>query len=422
MFRRLLGSGHSDAGSRRVAGRSGGSEPGTFGRKKKNKTSGNDENTLGMIRKGMEEEHFASGVTKDKVAMADKLDSHKAGTNFKYAVIGSAPSDERTGIMSRLRTYKAPSKVSNHTLSEIPAIRLLGDAVQFPMTDALKTPGGGGNGDYCLIDSVMIHFVPLDSFLNDKSVITIQLNDFRKISATAVRTARVDNTMAYNLLFSLDFCVETRDLDKMTLSFACPQKDFQEGVAWGAVKVVAQVAFLSFPKRLPVIETLAVAIFADTDLLEYDWDPREIDAVLTPQALKGLREANRRGEVENLTLPRDDKVDNTMARTVMGKTLEDSSAEEVISAMKKAALRAQRPLTNLRDLGESSGSQVVPRAPLKSALKKVNEVNHQKDDSSERSFEELSPNDSQSMQGSNDDLSDVGMSPARGKRIARFTG
>jgi len=422
MFRRLLGAGGSGERGDGGSGRSEKGKQGRFGRKQKAYGNDDEGNRLGLIRKGMEEEHFASGVTKDKVAMADKLDSHKAGTNFKYAVIGSAPSDERTGIMSRLRTYKAPSKVSNHTLSDIPAIRLFGDAVEFPMTDALKTSGGTNRGDYCLIDSVLIHFVPLDSFLNDKSVITIQLNDFRKVSSTAVRVARVDNTMAYNLLFSLDFCVESRDLDKMTLSFACPQKDFQEGIAWGAVKVVAQVAFLSFPKRLPVIETLAVAIFADTDLLEYKWDPREIDAVLTPQALKGLREAHRRGEVENLTMPRDDMVNNTMARTVVGKTLEESSAEEAITAMKKAALKAQRPLVKTWPNSEFTNQQKTTKTPLRSALKKGSNPEENDDEKASVSTIELTPEDSHSVVGSTDDLSDVGMSPAKGKRIARFTG
>jgi hypothetical protein len=422
MFRRLLGSSSSSKGGGIGESSTGSGKQGRFSRRKRVYHNEGEGNRLGLIRKGMEEEHFASGVTKDKVAMADKLDSHKAGTNFKYAVIGSAPSDERTGIMSRLRTYKAPSKVSNHTLSDIPAIRLFGDAVEFPMTDALKITGGGDKGSYCLIDSVLIHFVPLDSFLNDKSVITIQLNDFRKISATTVRVARVDNTMAYNLLFSLDFCVESRDLDKMTLSFACPQKDFQEGVAWGAVKVVAQVAFLSFPKRLPVIETIAVAIFADTDLLEYEWDPREIDAVLTPQALKGLREAHRRGEVENLTLPRDDKIDNAMARTVVGKTLEDSSAEEAIMTMKQAALRAQRPVRMPEQTSHNPNGTTMTKMPLKSALKQGFKMDAGEEEEVDGSVEELSPDDSHSMQGSADDLSDAGMSPAKGKRIARFTG
>jgi hypothetical protein len=408
MFRRLLGNSGSGSGSTRDKGRVASRGNSRFGRKKNEISDGGSANRMGVIRNDMEEEHFASGVSKEKVAMSDKLDSHKGGTMFKYAVIGSAPSDERTGIISRLRTYKAPSRVNNMNISEIPAIRLFGDAVEFPMTDALRMSGSGGKEDYCLIDSVLIHFVPLDSFLNDKTVITIQLNDFRKISGTAVRVARVDNTMTYNLLFSLDYCVETRDLDKMTLSFACPQKDFQEGVSWGAVKVVAQVAFMSFPKRLPVIETLAVAIFADTDLMDYQWDPREMDAVLTPQAIKGLKEANGRGEVENLTLPKDDKVGYSAARTIMGITPENSSPGEAITAMKEAALKVRR--------------EAEVRNPLRSALRKrpIEDVDspvfeNPHDDG-------ITPDDSQSRQGSVTSLSDVVEGDPKGKRIARFTG
>jgi hypothetical protein len=422
MLNRFFGKGGSQQGSSGGQYGKGQETRRSFGRKKKLIQDDGHTSRLGNIRKNMEEEHFASGVTKDTVTMADKLGSHKGGTLFKYAVIGSAPSEERTGIISRLKTYKAPSKVSSLNISDIPAIRLFGDAIEFPMTDALKHSGSGPGEDYCLIDSVLIHFVPLDSFLNDKSVITIQLNDFRKITGTAVRIAKVDNTMAYNILFSLDFCVETRDLDKMTLSFACPQKDFQDGVAWGAVKVIAQVAFLSFPKRLPVIETLAVAIFADTDLQEYEWDPREIDAVLAPQALKGLREAYNRGEIENLTLPRDDKISNNVARTIMGKSMEESSPSEAIEAMRQAALQRSR-LESGKVLGSSAGADPNELIrPLKSAMKPRVSPPVSHIGSSSNNGDDVSPDDSMSVQGMGDDLSELGDSPPKDKRITRFTG
>lgn len=361
MLSRLFSRGGSDHRRRHSSGSGSQQHRSRMGFQKSRDTGVSEESKLGAVKKGMDEEHFASGVSKEKAGMTDKLNSYRTGQTFKYAVISNAPSEERSGIMSRLRSYKAPSKQSPLSLSEIPAIRLLGEAVSFSMVEAVRSSGTGGREDYCLIDSVLVHYVPLDSFLNDKSVVTIQVNDFRKVTGTAVRIAKVDNTMAYNVLFCLDYCVESRDLDKMTLSFACPQRDFQEGVAWGAVKVVAQVAFMSFPIRAPVIETMAVAVFADTDLLEYEWDPREVDAVIGPQALSGLRAANKRGDIENLTQPKDDRVEVGMARSVMVRDVTDEAPSDIIDSMKRTVMNRV-----------PHASPKTPRStqPAKSALKK----------------------------------------------------
>ncbi|QCF40769.1 movement protein [Entoleuca phenui-like virus 1] len=342
MLRKFFGRRGSD--NKPSGARPGGSIRGsiTGSRKMKDKETEDREARRGAVLRNMDEALFASGVPKNHVSMADKLDSHKAGSTFKYAVIGTQPSEERTGIMNKLRNYKAPSKLQNFSLSDIPFIRLMDDEVEFSMKEALRSSNAQKHEDYCLIDSVLIHFVPLDSFLNDKSPITIQLNDFRRVNNTVARLATVDNTMSYNILFCLDYCVESRDLERMTLSFACPQKDFQPGVAWGAVKVIAQVKFMSFPVRMPVIETMAVAIFADTDLLEYEWDPREFDAVLGPQALQGVRQANKRGELENLTIAKNDRMEVGMARTLAMGSLEEEEPGEAIQALKNAALLRQR--------------------------------------------------------------------------------
>lgn len=422
MLSRIFGGGRSRSGS-------GESTAGGRSKASRRRSTAQDEGALaanasrlGEIRKNMEEEQYASGVSRNEASMADKLDHHRAGTLFKYAVIGNAPSAERTGIISRLKTYKAPSKISSLNLSDLLPIRLTGDAVEFSMLDALRGTNPAGREPYCLIDSVLIHFVPLDSFLNDKTVVTVQMNDFRKVVGTAVRVARIDNTMAYNLLFSLDFCVETVDLDKMRLSFACPQKDFQDGVSWGAVKVVAQVAFLSFPRRLPVIETLAVAIFADTDLLEYECDPRKMDAVLGPQALSGIRKAHERGEIENLTQPKDDRLVSGSARTIMGGSLEDGTPEAAIATMKQAALMRARP--SLRPSASQGARQ--PKSDFSDGdqgdLLVAGREKHQARVEDEEDSESLAPGDSMSTAGVPE--SEIGVTPkaSPSKRIVKFVG
>lgn len=278
----------------------------------------------------------------DHPTLSDKLESHRAGQKFKYAVITNKPSDDRKHMLDMLRSFKPSSRTEDLTLDQIPFVRLIGDVSKMSLTEAIGKDGMKGILDYTLIDCILIHFIPLDSFAEEKSVVTIQLNDFRKKEGTVARKCRVDSTMGYNVLFCLDFCVESRDLHRMTLSFSSDSRNFQEGVSWGAVKVVAQIKHSTAPTKSPLIDTMGVMLFSDTDLDEFQSDPRELDLVITPESLRKLREAKLRGEIENKTLPSDDKKEIVTARTVIGPDPGDLEVPELIEAMKEKHLLAER--------------------------------------------------------------------------------
>lgn len=339
-------------------------------------TIGSQKDHEGAIKREGEEEKFASGMPEYHPGLSDKIDSHRGGQLFKYAVITNKPSDERSEFFSKLRVFKPKVKERQVTLSDIPPIRLIGDSIEFDLTMALSKQDLAAMGEYILIDCVLIHYIPLDSFANDKSVVTIQMNDFRKIGSPAVRRCKVDSTMGYNILFTLDYCVEKVDIDKMTVSFANHSKDFQEGIAWGAVKVVAQVMGLSFPKRVPLVDTLGVMIFADTDLQAYECDPRELDLVITPESLKRMREMHERGEIENKTMPASDRKELSTARTVMDTGGEFEPIDDKISKLREEGLKASREGQTVREVLK----------PKKSSLKKITrEVAKQDEDKSSTS-------------------------------------
>jgi len=317
-------------------------------------------NKEGVIKQGMDEESFASGMPLENSALKDKMDSHRAGTFFKYAVITNKPSDERQSMLSKLRSFKPQSQVTNLSLNDIPPIRLVGEVVSLDLKQIL-TPEIMRNGeDYLQVDCILIHFIPLDSFANDKSVVNVQINDFRKISNTAVRSAKVDNTMGYNILFFLDYCVEKRDVNKINLSFSCSTKEFQAGIAWGAVKVIAQIQTRSFPVRMPLVGTMGVMLLSDTDLEDFECDPRMLDLVITPESLARLRQLNKRQEIENRTIPVTDRKELVTAKTILGDSYEEEEVGSVIGRMKEMAMLKER--------------QENARALVKSKLKKINET------------------------------------------------
>jgi O6-methylguanine-DNA--protein-cysteine methyltransferase len=304
----------------------------------------------GAIKRQGEEETFASGMPTDFPGLSDKIDTHRRGNLFKYAVITNKPSEERSGFFSRLRTFKPQVQESVMTLSEIKAIRLIGEAVEFDLSMAMSTTELENLGDYVLIDSILIHYIPLDSFANDKSVVTIQVNDFRKLGNTVARSCKVDSTMGYNILFTLDYCVEKRDIRRMTVSFANHSKEFQEGVAWGAVKIVAQIVGLSFPKRVPLVDTMGVMLFADSDLQPFECDPRSLDLIITPEALKRLRILHEQGEIENKTIPLSDKKDIATARTIIEFDDEEEAVDSHIQKLKEMGLKKNKEHENVRSI------------------------------------------------------------------------
>jgi len=304
----------------------------------------------GAIKRQGEEETFASGMPSDHPGLSDKIDTHRKGNLFKYAVITNKPSEERSGFFSRLRTFKPQVQESVMTLSDIKAIRLIGEAVEFDLSMALSPSEMMKLGDYVLIDSILIHYIPLDSFANDKSVVTIQVNDFRKLGNSVARSCKVDSTMGYNILFTLDYCVEKRDIQRMTVSFANHSKEFQEGVAWGAVKIVAQIVGLSFPKRVPLVDTMGVMLFADSDLQPFECDPRSLDLIITPEALKRLRKLHEQGEIENKTIPSSDRKEITTARTIIEFDEEEEAVDSHIQKLKEMGLKKSKEGENVRSI------------------------------------------------------------------------
>lgn len=409
MLRRLFSSGNDGSGhNRKLSSDSSQSfRPGSrFKGKRLLMNDDTSKENEGVIKRTMDEEQFASGIPKEHQGLKDKFESHKAGTLFKYAVITNKPSDERQGMLSKLRSFKPQTKVSNISLNDIPAIRLIGDYVQMNLGQTLSQSVRTNGEDFLLVDCILVHFVPLDSFANDKSVVTIQVNDFRKVTNTVARVAKVDNTMGYNVLFFLDYCIEKRDASKISLSFTCSSKEFQEGVSWGTVKVVSQIQTLSFPRRMPLIGTMGVILLSDTDLDDFECDPREIDLVITPETLKKLRDANRRGEIENRTLPVSDKQELITAKTVLGDSYEEDDVGSVMSKMKEMAILKERQhlakaanLKKLQSINENSSDTQEQASNSKKSRQNDSGISMMPPNGDYDQLKEVEVGDSVSMQG-----------------------
>lgn len=296
-----------------------------------------------------------------RMSMVDRLESHRKGSLFKYAVISSAPPKNRGSILDRLRTYQPPNDQTNVRLDDLPPLLLSDEYTCVNLSQAIDSKNPGLKKPFCMISDIFIHYVPLDTFLSTQSTVEVMLNDGRKMDEDVVRHASFSSNAGYNVLMTLDYCVETRDIGLLNLTFSRHVSKFKKGKSWAMCKVLIGIDFFDYAKRSNIQETLAVCQFAETDLAQFMTDPRGTDQVITSEGLRQMRNTFAAGDIENLTVPRSDQKSMGTAMTILasGGDLGDCEPEEVIEAIKEKALQEQR----------AKAQQIVIR-PRKSALRK----------------------------------------------------
>jgi len=276
------------------------------------------------------------------MGLVDRLEAHPAGKMLKNTVISNEPPPDRELNIMRLRTFKPQNDFAKMTLHDVPPVELMSEFAEFPITQAMTDTQFNELKDYILVSDVFFHFIPMDSFYSKSSPVTFQINDFRKIDNTCMRRYPLSNTGGYNILMSLDYCVAKKDLHHLSYSVSTTLNTFRKGASWGAVKVVLTVSHMDFPVKSNIQETMGVLHLADSDLKEYISDPRHSDGYITPQALNLLRSHYKRGEIENINKPRDDKVEINTAQTVVGGGEQSTDVRDLMFNMRNAALEQER--------------------------------------------------------------------------------
>jgi hypothetical protein len=324
-----------------------------------------------------------------RMSMVDRLESHRKGSLFKYAVISSAPPKNRGSILDRLRTYQPPNDQTNVRLDDLPPLLLSDEYTCVNLSQAIDGKNPGLKKPFCMISDIFIHYVPLDTFLSTQSTVEVMLNDGRKMDEDVVRHASFSSNAGYNVLMTLDYCIETKDINLLNLTFSRHVSKFKKGKSWAMCKVLIGIDFFDYAKRSNIQETLAVCQFAETDLAQFMTDPRGTDQVITSEGLRQMRETFASGDIENLTKPRSDQKSMGTAMTILGNggDLGDCEPEEVIEAIKEKALQEQR----------IKAQQMVIR-PRKSSMKPTSQAKVINDSPAE---------ESEDVQHTDDGLSDM---------------
>lgn len=341
--------------------------------------------------------NFAS----EEDSLEDKLMRHRTGSYFKYATIVTAPPPDRSRLLERMRNFKAVNDYQHRSLDDLPAIDLKGNYCEFQLSQALQTVGRQPLPPYTLVSEVLVHYVPMDTFFALQCPAVFQINDFRKVQDTVVREYELTDKGSYNILFCLDYSVRTEDVGDLVLSVACNQKLFREGIAWGTMKVVIRMTHLQFPIKANLQETIGVTLWAHSDLEDYISNPFKQSGLITGEALSELKKAFKRGDIEDLVTPSDNKRQLNAARTVVGESSRDVPVDSIMEIMKTKALAETKA-----NLGTKGGNKTNPLAKGREMMANDKEEEEESDQGME---DDISPDDSFSNAGS-----------TKQKKVARF--
>lgn len=389
------------------------------------------ERRKGAIIKDLSTTSMKHDFSDENDTLASKLERHRAGNLFKYAVISTAPPKDRGSILEKVRSFRAKNDVVLSSLDDLPAINLINNFTEFRLSQALGQVKLSSLPPYTIVTDVLVHYIPMDTFFAISHPLEIQINDFRKSEDTTVRHYTLTDKGAYNILFCMDYSTMTTDLEDMSLSFACNATGFREGKAWAAVKIIIRMSHGTFPQKANLQETIGVTLWAHSDLEDYLVDPTSMDGTISGEALKLLKQAYLRGDIEDLVTPRDNKKQMNLARTVVGESGANLPPDLMIESMREQALSEERKRSarfgGVTNIGDSMKSTPVTY-PIKPAMKKTSPFEagraamgkDEQENESNSKQGDMKPGDSYSNAGSSTATEDVGREPERLSKLSDY--
>jgi hypothetical protein len=310
---------------------------------------------VGVLLSNIDHERTTYNLDMDVMGLVDRLEAHPAGKKLQNVVISGKPPKDRAQNLSRLRTFQPKNDKAVMSLEEIPAIRLTDRCFLLSLKDAFSPKEFRDLKPYVLVSDIFIHYIPMDTFLSVSHPVVFNICDFRRIENEIVRGFSLTHTIGENILFTLDYCISKEDLDKICLSVSSSLDSFRPGTQWAAAKVLVSAIHMDFPIKSNLQSTQGVMHMSDSDLQDYITDPRFSDGVITPQAMKLLKDAYKRGEIEDTTKHTDDKMEVNVARTQAMAGEGSQDVGDIKAVLREAYLKKERERSNVKTEGNPSG-------------------------------------------------------------------
>jgi hypothetical protein len=260
--------------------------------------------------------------------MADHLQNHKPGDNFPYLAVVGNEEESKDSRLARLRAYKTPygkenkpeKRINGIILNELEGILKVEQLKDYVTTEGLSktrqkenkkfTPIASSSfkKPYVQITRITGEYVPLMSSTANYTDLHFTLEDGRLLEhQTIAQSANIPSNQNGVFELSCDYCINTSDLDQLSLKYFLARPIMREGRQWGAVSLSIRLSESDTPYITPKVDAMAIVRTPYTTLEERQKDPDHADVLFTSGHIRTFQEMYRAGEIVDVDEPKKER-------------------------------------------------------------------------------------------------------------------
>jgi len=315
----------------------------------------------------------------------DLLDTYKPGQRFQFVALTGRDEESVEARVRRLVTLQPRVNKSAIAVDKIPKLRLIEDAEQFALAEAIPVKGK----DYIRLASITIIFIPLNSAMSGFTKAKISLLDTRYTGSQVVQSVKFSTNVPMKQEMSMDYCIPRQSASKIILMISREQATMEMGEQWGACQLMLAIEQSDFPYANNFKEVAAVAAIPPAVLGDYEVNPNHLDVGILENHRKKLREMFENGDIADETEPIQNKTaaiqySKSTMPTKKGAKAESSglvrAGWEHMSNMRKPLIPedqvsqdpSQDGMSDLSSVPMEEGVHTPPvlKGPVRSAMKK----------------------------------------------------
>jgi len=231
----------------------------------------------------------------------DLLKSYEEGNRFQYVALTGGNEETYESRIRKILTFNLSTNKKGLPKFEVPMVRLVDQSTQFNLGQLITQRKDFK--EYIRLASVIGVYTPLISSFYEFSTVSFTLHDTRKISRTAVQTAKYNSNLQNKIEMSLDCCIPKVSADKVILDVGLEQATLISGEQWGVLQLVITLETSDVPYVTNMKEVVSVVGMPPALLETYRNNPNYIDTTITEAQKKTIRDMYESGDIADETEP-----------------------------------------------------------------------------------------------------------------------
>jgi hypothetical protein len=247
----------------------------------------------------------------------DLIRSYEEGNRFQYVALTGSTDETYESRIRKVLTFNIANNKKGLPQFKVPMVKLINMNHQFNLGQLLNQRKD--IQEYIRLSSVIGVYTPLISSFYEFSTVSFTLHDTRKISRTAVQTAKYNSNLQNKVEMSLDCCVPRTSADKIILDIGLEQATLKSGEQWGVLQLVISMETSDIPYVTNMKEVVSVVGMPPSLLETYKSNPNYIDTTITEAQKKTVRDMYESGDIADETEPMKEELKPvTYARSSIG--------------------------------------------------------------------------------------------------------